>query len=276
MLRQRVVTALVLLALLGAAGAWSASALLALCAVLVAIGMYEWLRLAGLKASASAVAAAGYATALIWTSFIKSRLPEASQAFLALMACAVWCGLAVAVAAADRGRARIGRAWSAALAVGLLSAGWLALIGLLQHGLGWLLSVLAVVWIADVAAYFTGRALGRRKLAPRISPGKTWEGVWGAVVAVVLIAALVHQVRPAAVIWSNRVLSELAWPLAVASLLSVVALSIVGDLFESLLKRQAGAKDSGWLLPGHGGVLDRIDATLPTLPAAVLIDWWTR
>jgi len=276
MLRQRVITAVILLAVLGAAGAWSASALLGLCALLVSIGLYEWLRLAGFGASGSAAAAAAYAAALIGTSFLKSRLPEATEAVVALIACAVWCGLAVVVAAADRGRASIGRVWSTVLGAGLLSAGWLALIDLLQRGVEWLVSVLAVVWIADIAAYFTGRALGRHKLAPRISPGKTWEGVWGAMVGVVLAAVLVHHLWPAAMIWSNRALSELAWPAALGALLSVVALSIVGDLFESLLKRQAGVKDSGWLLPGHGGVLDRIDATLPTLPAAVLIDWWTR
>jgi phosphatidate cytidylyltransferase len=276
MLRQRVITAVILLALLGAAGAWSASALLALCALLAAIGMYEWLRLAGFGTAGSAAAAATYAGALIWTSLFESRLPEVTQAVVALMACAVWCGLAVAVAVADRGRATIGRAWSTLLAAGLLSAGWLALVGLLQRGVQWLVSVLAVVWIADIAAYFTGRALGRHKLAPRISPGKTWEGVWGAAIGVALVAVAVHYAWPASPIWSNRVLSELAWPTALGSLLAVVALSIVGDLFESLLKRQAGVKDSGWVLPGHGGVLDRIDATLPTLPAAVLIDWWTR
>jgi phosphatidate cytidylyltransferase len=276
MLRQRVTTAVILLALLGAAGAWSVNALLGLCALLAAVGLYEWLRLAGFGIWPSAGAATAYAAALVWTSFLKNRLPEAAQAIVALMACAVWCALAVAVAGADRGRARIGRVWSTVLGIGLLSAGWLALIGLLQRGVEWLVSVLAVVWIADIAAYFTGRALGRHKLAPRISPGKTWEGVWGAVVGVLLVAVLVRRLWPAAMIWSNRVLSELAWPAALGSLLSVVALSIVGDLFESLLKRQAGVKDSGWLLPGHGGVLDRIDATLPTLPAAVLIDWWTR
>jgi phosphatidate cytidylyltransferase len=162
------------------------------------------------------------------------------------------------------------------LAVALLSAGWMALDSLLRRGLPWLVSVLAVVWIADIAAYFTGRSLGRHKLALRISPGKTWEGVYGALAFVTVFALLVHRLWPQAQLWSNHVLSELAWPLAVAALWAVVGLSVVGDLFESLLKRQSQVKDSGRLLPGHGGVLDRIDATLPALPAAVLIDWWTR
>ncbi len=213
---------------------------------------------------------------MIGISFLQGRLPEPAQAALALIACAVWVGLGAVVVAADRAGVRVGGAISTALAAGLLSAGWMALVSLLQRGVGWLVSALAVVWIADIAAYFTGRALGRHKLAPRISPGKTWEGVWGAAIGVLLIAWGVHQLWPTAVVWSNRVMSELSWPAAVGSLLSIVALSIVGDLFESLLKRQAGVKDSGWLLPGHGGVLDRIDASLPALPAALLIDWWTR
>jgi phosphatidate cytidylyltransferase len=276
MLRTRVITAVVLLALMGAAAAWSEAVLLGLCAVLVAVAMYEWMQLAGYGRTASAGAAAAYWAILAGTSALEVRPPDGIVANASLAACAVWCALGAAVAAADSGRFRIERGWSVTLAAALLSAAWVALASLMQRGIGWLVSVLAVVWIADIAAYFTGRALGRRKLAPRISPGKTWEGVWGALACVTAVALAVHGLWPGARIWSNQVLSELTWPLAVVSLWAIVALSIVGDLFESLLKRQAAVKDSGWLLPGHGGVLDRIDATLPTLPAAVLIDWWTR
>ena len=155
----------------------------------------------------------------------------------------------------------------------LLPAGW-ALLAWKAQGLNALLSVLCLVWAADVAAYFAGRQFGRRKLAPAISPGKSWEGVWGGMVGVLLLAA-------AWVTWIDPVLSRshglsvfgqlkagLGWPITVLALLALTALSVVGDLFESLLKRAVGAKDSSQLLPGHGGVLDRIDALLPVLPAA--------
>jgi phosphatidate cytidylyltransferase len=276
MLRTRVITAVVLLALFGAAAAWGSWALLGLFALLVAVALHEWMRLAGGSLAVCAGAAAVYGTLLIATSALDVRAPDRANAAASLAACALWCALGVGLAWAERGRFRIGRGASMVLAVVLLTAGWMALDSLLQRGLQWLVSVLAVVWIADIAAYFSGRALGRHKLAPRISPGKTWEGVVGALVLVSAAALATHAAWPQAGLWSNRLLSELAWPSALAALWGVVALSIVGDLFESLLKRQAQVKDSGRLLPGHGGVLDRIDATLPALPAAVLIDWWTR
>jgi phosphatidate cytidylyltransferase len=276
MLRARVITAVVLLGLIAAAAAWSGAALLVLCAALVAMGMYEWIRLAGVGRSAAAAAAVAYGAVLAGLSSRDLHASQGATVGAALAASAVWCALGVALVAAERGCLRIAGGVSMLLATALLSAGWMALDSLLQRGVQWLVSVLAVVWIADIAAYFSGRALGRHKLAPRISPGKTWEGVWGALLIVTAAALGVHAVWPHARLWSNQVLSELAWPLAFGCLWAVVALSIVGDLFESLLKRQAQVKDSGWLLPGHGGVLDRIDATLPTLPAAVLIDWWTR
>jgi phosphatidate cytidylyltransferase len=131
-----------------------------------------------------------------------------------------------------------------------------------------------LVWIADVAAYFGGRRFGRRKLAPAISPGKSWEGVWSGVLGVLLLAVLWVQlvdVQP----WVDgpslygRLVGGLGWPLTALVLLLLAALSVVGDLFESLVKRAAGAKDSSQLLPGHGGILDRIDALLPVLPAAL-------
>jgi phosphatidate cytidylyltransferase len=276
MLRARVITAVVLLALLWAAAAWGRAALLALLGLLVAAAMYEWIRLAGFGRGGAAVAAALYGAALLAASILDLRAPEAAAGGVSAAACLVWCGLGAAVARAERGSCRIGRAVSIVLAVLLLSAGWIALDGLLRKGVPWLVSVLAVVWIADIAAYFSGRSFGRHKLAPRISPGKTWEGVAGALAAVALAALLVHGARPDARLWSNAMLQDLGWPAALACLWAVVALSIVGDLFESWLKRQAQVKDSSRLLPGHGGVLDRIDATLPALPAAVLIDWWTR
>ncbi len=143
---------------------------------------------------------------------------------------------------------------------------WLALVRL--QAMPWvLLAVLGVVWIADSAAYFAGRTWGRRKLAPLISPGKTWEGVAGAAVAVAVYHALVWYFGLRSVTLEIGV----AAALLVACLLP---LSILGDLFESWIKRQAGVKDSGTLLPGHGGVLDRIDALTSTLPLAALVVPW--
>ena len=128
---------------------------------------------------------------------------------------------------------------------------------------------MATVWIADTAAYFAGRAFGRRKLAPAISPGKTWEGVYGALAAVAAYAlALWPAARRAGGFDDSGIAPLAGW---IAAALVLAALSVVGDLFESLLKRQAGVKDSGSILPGHGGILDRIDALLAAMPAAALL-----
>jgi phosphatidate cytidylyltransferase len=161
--------------------------------------------------------------------------------------------------------------WLAAL-TGLLVLvpTWLALVELRNLGPLLLLLLMSVAWISDTAAYFAGRRFGRHKLAPSISPGKTWEGVLGAVLAVSLYAA----------IWS--LVWQAHFPHALKSmrfgtfgmllfLWLLTAIGIYGDLFESALKRQAGVKDSGALLPGHGGVLDRIDALTAVLPVAALV-----
>ena len=157
-----------------------------------------------------------------------------------------------------------------------VSAAWFALMQFLSHGMLMLLSVLLIVWIADTAAYFAGRAFGRRKLAPHISPGKTWAGVVGAIVAVLLLALAVWQFAPAARMYSNELFAAVGPVWALLLLAVLIGLSIAGDLFESLLKRQAGVKDSGQLLPGHGGVLDRVDAMVPVLPSAAVIQWLVR
>lgn len=144
-----------------------------------------------------------------------------------------------------------------ALGLLLLLATWLALVGL--HGISpWvLLAVLATVWLADSAAYFAGKRFGRNKLAPEISPGKTWEGVAGAFVGVTIYGFVLCYYFHLSV-----------W--LIVGLWLIVVLSIMGDLFESLLKRQAGVKDSSQLLPGHGGVLDRIDGLIPSLALTML------
>jgi phosphatidate cytidylyltransferase len=139
---------------------------------------------------------------------------------------------------------------------------WAALLYLHARGPATLLGVMAVVWIADTAAYFAGRHFGRHKLAPAISPGKTWEGVAGALVALALYAGVVGLTAG---------LPLLSLILMVSGLLYV---SVLGDLFESWIKRVSGMKDSGAVLPGHGGVLDRIDALTSTLPIATGILMW--
>ncbi|HTY02581.1 MAG TPA: phosphatidate cytidylyltransferase [Rhodocyclaceae bacterium] len=139
---------------------------------------------------------------------------------------------------------------------------WAAMVALQDRNPWWLFAAMALVWVADIGAYFAGRAWGQHKLAPAISPGKTWEGVGGGVAGVLvygIAATLVAGASP---------LAEFRWtPVLVA----LAAMSVVGDLFESLMKRQAGVKDSSELLPGHGGLLDRLDSQTSTLPLVALI-----
>ncbi len=166
----------------------------------------------------------------------------------------------------------IGR-WTTRKASTMVIVGWVVLIGAwvamveLQARGPWLiLAAMAIVWIADTAAYFSGRAFGRRKLAPLVSPGKSWEGVYGGLVAVAIYAlCLVPLARDARFSGEVGPLSIVLW-LTLALL--ITGISVIGDLFESLMKRQAGVKDSGKLLPGHGGVLDRTDALLAAMPLA--------
>jgi len=122
------------------------------------------------------------------------------------------------------------------------------------------LGFMTAVWVSDTSAYFVGRTLGRHKLAPKVSPGKTWEGVVGALIAVSIYALT----------WGYLAGGKIHIVLLVLLLLVLAVLGIIGDLFESLIKRQAGVKNSGNILPGHGGILDRIDALTSTLPIAVL------
>ena len=165
--------------------------------------------------------------------------------------------------------------WGLRSPLAMALVGWIVLAGVfvalveLQARSPWLvLAAMAIVWIADTAAYFSGRAFGRRKLAPEVSPGKTWEGVYGALAAVAVYAVALVPLAGAAGFDGRVDASVIA--LWIAFALALAGISVIGDLFESLLKRQAGVKDSGSLLPGHGGVLDRTDALLAAMPPAAL------
>ena len=155
----------------------------------------------------------------------------------------------------------------------LLWTAWLAILNARQVGINFLLSIFCIVWMADIAAYFGGRALGKRKLAPTISPGKSWEGVWSGMLGVLVLALVWLWIDRSFVMDSGSLFTLLLQRLGLIGLtlvvVSLAALSVVGDLFESLIKRSAGAKDSSGLLPGHGGVLDRFDALLPVVPVAL-------
>ncbi len=272
MLRTRVLTAIVLLLALAGAAAISLQALLALGAAFVGVALFEWLRLSGVSERfALPVSAFGAIAGFLLQLQGLGPSPGVLAALCAL-SCTLWVCIGILLVRAQRESLPLKPSLLVAGALLLGGTAWFALVELLHRGIIWTVSVLAVVWIADIAAYFCGRSFGVRKLASRISPGKTWAGVWGAVLTVSVLAEAVRWIWPQAPLWSTRLLvATPVWGIGI--LLAFVALSIVGDLFESLVKRQAGAKDSGNILPGHGGVWDRIDATLPTLPLAVLSQW---
>ena len=280
MLGQRIVTAVVLvLLLLGALATASPWPFALLTLVLIAAAGWEWGRLnqAGTALAWAMGAAVGLAGAAALLAGWKQDAPEALWWVVALL-WVVAGGLALKSGPALWPRLPKAARWVAGLVT--LWAAWLALAHARAVGINFLLSVLALVWMADVAAYFGGRALGRRKLAPSISPGKSWEGVWSGMVGVLALAALWIAIDERFAVDAPSLFTRLWQHLGgvgmVLALLALSGLSVVGDLVESLVKRAAGAKDSSRLLPGHGGVLDRVDALLPVLPAAMALLSLTR
>lgn len=272
MLKQRIITACVLLAVLVlvlVVPAWWPFALLMLLAV--SAGAWEWARLNGIAGGGAVVAGVLVGLACVATLFV----PEI-PAWLWWAIAAAW--LLLGIAALRAGVA----GWSKAPSVLRLVAGmimlwaaWLAAASAREIGINYLLSVLALVWAADIAAYFGGKAFGRRKLAPSISPGKSWAGVYSGVVGVLVLAFVWVQCDrsfefDSASLYSDM-LERFGLVALVVALIVLAALSVVGDLVESLAKRSAGAKDSSQLLPGHGGLLDRVDALLPVLPLSLAL-----
>lgn len=267
MLKARVITALVLLALLLPSLFFLPQAGWALLmAAVVGIAAWEWGGLLGWQARARqglGLLVAGVCALVAQLDpqalGIGTLAPDAPWVWLAYGASAVLWGLVVPFWLRRKWRLSGG----GGLLVGavLLFPTWLAMVQLRALSPGVLLAVLAVVWMADIAAYFAGRTFGKRKLAPNISPGKTWEGAVGAVCGVLAYGFAVPALA------GVQLLPPLPWALL---LLLTTAVSIVGDLLESMLKRQAGIKDSSNILPGHGGVLDRVDSLTSTLPLAAL------
>lgn len=264
MLKQRVITALILVILfLAALFALPAIGWEVLVLGIVMLGTSEWARLSGLGSRGAMLywwltfalmAGLLYAGTENLAQPLPLHLPFYVLSALLWLLVPLW----------------LVRGWQLRNPLGMALLGWavlvptgLAMIDLRASSPWLLLGVMALVWMADVAAYFTGRKFGKHKLAPAISPGKTWEGVAGAVLGVSLYVALAA--------WGSGLWQKYAISTAVLMSWLWVALSVLGDLFESAIKRQAGVKDSGTLLPGHGGLLDRIDALTSTLPLAALV-----
>lgn len=274
MLKQRIITALVLLALLlPALLASTAEPLATFTLVLIAAGAWEWGRLNGLgmRGALRCAAVCLFACFLTWAAHWAYHPP----AWVWPIAGGLWVlGGGALIRGGVEAWPRIPRMLR--LIVGLLAlwATWLALYQAKVMGTNFLLSLLLIVWMADIAAYFFGRAFGRRKLAIHISPGKSWEGVWGGMAGVLLMALVWIWLDTQYPMDSQSLFTRLqarGWPFLLLATLFLVAMSVVGDLVESLVKRSAGMKDSSQLLPGHGGVLDRVDALLPTLPIALML-----
>ncbi|MBW8844536.1 MAG: phosphatidate cytidylyltransferase [Burkholderiales bacterium] len=272
MLKTRVITAVVLLAVLlpalFAASPWYFAGLTVL---MIGAAGWEWARLNGLPGTGAIAAGVALALACVWTLVLGGL--NAPPAWIWSLASLVWVlGGAYALRAGPAGWPRIARGGRLALGALLLWGAWLAIVQAKVHGINFILSVFCLVWMADIAAYFGGRTFGKRKLAPSISPGKSWEGVWSGLVGVILLGVVwVHVIDVKLAVDSPSLYTLLVQRHGIVSLLALVflgAMSVVGDLFESLVKRAVGVKDSSGLLPGHGGVLDRIDALLPVFPLA--------
>ena len=256
--RRRVITALCLLPAAVGAIFLSLPVSAAIFAVAAALGVYEW---AGLARFESAWQRWSFTAAYAVLAAGAYAVPE-------LQAAALWLGIVIwifAIAGVLTWPACRGLfAWRwlvAVLGVVVVWSAWTALVAIraAPNGSYWLLWVFALIWGADIGAYLTGKRFGSRRLAPNVSPGKTWEGALGG-------AAL----GGGACIGALALAGAVNW-VWVAVTLVLFAGSIFGDLMESLLKRASGVKDSGSLLPGHGGVLDRIDSALPVLPAFAVI-----
>ena len=281
MLKQRIITALALLAvLLPALFADSPQPFLLLSILMIGAGAWEWGNMNGMssrQAILSGVICVDLCVFAWWAGWTTS-----TDAWVWWMAGASWVGLtAWMLQRGVQGWALWHRDLRWLLGLFMLWLAWLAMAQARTASVQLLLSIFCLVWAADVFAYFCGKALGgriiHRKLAPTVSPGKSWEGAIGGLLGVFVLAWVWMQLEqtyqwPGTSLFTHMMTHGVfLWAL---SLIFITTMSVVGDLVESLVKRSAGVKDSSNLLPGHGGVLDRLDALLPSLPIALMLLHW--
>ncbi len=267
MLKQRVITAS-LLAPLALWGIWvlSSQVFALVIGVIFSLAGWEWSRLCGLERTPSR---AVYVLVLALSmAGAYPLLSEGNWSLVILITAMMWWTISLtSVLSYPQGTGFWQRSAMARGVAGLLvlMPAWVALVLLHSHfGPGYVILLMFVVWGADTGAYFAGRAFGRHKLAPRVSPGKTWEGVIGGAVLALLVALT-------GTIWLDPIGGYVAF---LGLILLTVMISILGDLMESMFKRVADLKDSGGLLPGHGGVMDRIDSITAAAPLFVLGMLW--
>ena len=262
MLRLRVITALIVAPLVLAALFLLPLIPFALVFLaLTGIGVFEWANLAAIKSTVAKVGYIALYAVLAWLAFAS---PSTWPTVFGVVA-AFWVFAAIVVMTFPASAQLLPPPVLVPLGVVVLVGAWLGLVALMVAGGPWLIVwLLFVVWGADIGAYFAGRAFGRRKLAVLVSPGKTWEGAVGGAALAVAAGTLLAVTVPALAALEAR-----AWHWAAAAL-ALAAVSVFGDLFESALKRARGVKDSGTIFPGHGGMLDRIDALIAALPCFAL------
>ena len=261
-LPRRVLSAAILIPAVAAAVLWAPPDLFAfVVGLFVLAGTWEWAGLSGWRRRSAIGYVLGSAVLLVGAYFALRH--DWAVNLILVGGLAWWCVALVWVVGYQRGRGPSAMRLTGVQAAGgwfILVPAWVGLVTLHREGADgpyWVLFLLTSIWIADVAAYFVGRAWGHRRLAPRVSPGKSWEGVGGALVAVVAYAITIDAS-------TGMVRSATAVFVIICAATAVV--SILGDLAESMFKRRVGVKDSGVLIPGHGGVLDRIDSLTAAVP----------
>lgn len=278
MLRLRILTAIALLAVLLPAVFYpDPLAFACVAGILMACAAWEWFRLNGASFRVSLVAGflCAVACAGLWSLHAQAWVLRSVW----LTASLVWVlGGGVLIRSGLGAWAGLNAQLRQGIGFVVLCMAWMAVTQARIQGINFLFSVMALVWVADIAAYFAGRSWGgqffEQKLAPSISPGKTREGAVGGLLGVVLLAVMWVQFDAMVAVDSPSLYTQLGsrhWAFLILAALFLGVMSICGDLLESLVKRVAGAKDSSQLLPGHGGVLDRVDALLPVLPLAMLL-----
>lgn len=285
MLKQRVITAIILLIVLIGAYMAGPVVLSGVMAIGFTVALWEWLKLAGINTKASALVAAVLGIGMSSLTYFAYQeiasgmegsaalLGNLSSAFIyyILFITLLWIGISIRVFFARHTGMKVAPVMVALSGIFFVPAAWLSFVGMYAtFGISMILSLLVIVWVADIMAYFTGMAFGKHRMSPAISPKKSWEGAAGGMLSVILLGYAAAYFMSGVDTIPSVVINACGAGVWAVVAFFLVVLSIIGDLYESALKRQAGIKDSSNLLPGHGGFYDRMDALMPTLPAGFL------